>query len=155
MCALCSGMWVPSGLLARCLCFNTIGLLLTQAQQSVSVAFEKMMKGGHSVVDLWRLTVYESTPSVKHTFTHPSASKFITLHHLPTCSVMTFSQFHKNPGKPVGVNQCRPPLRLLRTSIIKVPRVIFDKSLPAFHWQAYTSLCVYVHLSPNFNWWDE
>lgn len=38
--------------------------------------------------------------------THPSTSKFITVHHLPTCSVMTFSQSYKNPWKPVGINQC-------------------------------------------------
>lgn len=38
--------------------------------------------------------------------THPSTSKFITVHHLPTCSVMTFSQSYKNPRKPVGINQC-------------------------------------------------
>lgn len=38
--------------------------------------------------------------------THPSTSKFITVHHLPTCGVMTFSQSYKNPRKPVGINQC-------------------------------------------------
>lgn len=31
--------------------------------------------------------------------THPSTSKFITVHHLPTCSVMTFSKCYKNPRK--------------------------------------------------------
>lgn len=62
---------------------------------------------------------------------------------------MTFSRSHKNPGKPVGVNQCRPPLQLLRTSIIKAPPVIFDKSVPAFQWQACTPLCMCWCQSPS------
>lgn len=113
VCTVVTGCQVSLSWLALCRCFDTIRLLLTQEQQSVSFAFEKTMTGGQSVVDLWRLVTTLRFMSQQrggtHTQTHtrPSASKFITVHHFPTCSVMTFSQSHKNPGKPVGVNQCR------------------------------------------------
>lgn len=65
-------------------------------------SMEIMTGGRRSFETCHDVTVYEPMTAD----THPSTSKFITLHHLPTCSVMTFSQSYKNPRKPVGINQC-------------------------------------------------
>lgn len=48
----------------------------------------------HNVRVYTSTTRRDSRPRAR-THTRPSASKFITVHHLPTCSVMTFSQSHK------------------------------------------------------------
>lgn len=51
-------------------------------------------EGGKSLETCQCVPLYEATTGE----THPSTSKFITVHHLPTCRVMTFSQFYKKLG---------------------------------------------------------
>lgn len=65
---------------------------------------DRWWEGSRSFETCHSATVYEPMTGD----THPSTSKFITVHHLSTCSVMTFSQSYKNPRKPVGINQCLP-----------------------------------------------
>lgn len=88
-----------------CICTCTHSDFCTRVQLCVVYVFEKddrWWEGSRSFETCHSVPVYEPLTGD----THPSTSKFITVHHLPTCSVMTFSQSYKNPWKPVGINQC-------------------------------------------------
>lgn len=58
---------------------------------------DRRWEGSRSFQTCHNVPVYELMTAA----THPSTSKFITVHHLPTCRVMTFSQSYKNPRNPV------------------------------------------------------
>lgn len=76
-------------------------LVSSHERRCAPPASERMTGGGRSLETCGSVLVYELMTGD----THSSTSKFITLHHLLTCSVMTFSQSHKNPRKPVDINQ--------------------------------------------------
>lgn len=116
--------------------WNTLWFLLT----SVAVhrlRVNRMTGGGRSLETGGGVLVYEPMTGD----THSSTSKRITLHHLLTCGVMTFSQSHKKSLETCGYKSM--PFHLSSCcshSLLKPARHVWS-NMSALLWQACLLLC--------------